>query len=227
MEPLITVQRRFKNHLPLKLVDSADQQDISFILMNKTKQRVDVPQTEDAWKRGSPFFIQLPAGGIPLFGRFRKPTRYISVRYVIKKDKRKTGLSDADSEPKLTSVNSVTPDIKKCDDVKETRESHSGESEKPKYTTGSSATPDTTDNYVISMQFYFTPVENILGSCVTLSGPPPPPSRIESDSASDQNELERQQEEDEIKQAFVELVGGDYIFPLQIKAAVVSDTNSQ
>ena len=232
METFITVQRPFKNHLPLKLVESADQQDISFILMNKTKQPVDVPQTEDAWKRGSPFFIELPAGGI-FFGRFSRPERYISVRYFIEKDK-KTVSSDGDSkekEPKLTpaSTCSATSDIKKGDKVKETRESHNRESvvEKPKYTTGSSATPVTTDNYVITTQFYFTPVGNVLGSSVTLSGPPPPPSRIESDSASDRNEFERQQEEDDIKQAFIKLVGGEYVFPLQIKAAAILDMKSQ
>ena len=195
---------------------------------------MDVPQTEDAWKTGSPFFIKLPAGGIPILGALYRPTRYISIRYVIEKDKKKTVSSDGDSkekEPKLTpaSTCSATSDIKKGDKVKETRESHNRESvvEKPKYTTGSSATPVTTDNYVITTQFYFTPVGNVLGSSVTLSGPPPPPSRIESDSASDRNEFERQQEEDDIKQAFIELVGGEYVFPLQVKAAAILDMKSQ
>lgn len=93
-----------------------------------------------------------------------------------------------------------------------------------------------TDNYVITMQFYFTPVENILGSSVTLSGPPPPPSRIESDSAEElerqqeaeeSEERKRQQEEEELKRAFTELVGREYIFPLEVKAVDNPDTKSE
>ena len=261
-----TIQRPFNTERPLMLVPyPEDEQDICFTLMSKTKKPVDVPQTEHEWKTRSPFFIKLPAGGIPIIGQLFKPMRFISVRKTIDKGKKKTKASNADAKAKHTSASSVTLDFKNgeerkqeiesCDSVTQDKESQytpaSGASATPdippksketketgemqnresivdnfKYTTGSSATLDTKDKYVITTQFYFTPVGDVQGSRVAItSGPPPPPSRIESDSASDRDELVRQQqEEDDIKQAFIELVGREYVFPLPVKAVEIPDT---
>jgi hypothetical protein len=261
-----TVQRPFLTECPLKLVPNAEHQDVCFTLINTIKQPVKVPQTEDEWKRGSPFYIKLPKTGIG----FSKPTRYISVRRKSEKWKKKP-TSDADSkvevpkhtpasgaiiafesdeqkiesrdsdtneESKHTAVSGETPDTPpppKSEEAKETKEMQTRESiiEKLKYTTGSSATLETADKYVIAMQFYFTPVENVQGSRVTISsGPPPPPSRIESDSASGGDKVihVRQEEDDSddvrLKQAFIELVGREYVFPLPVRAVDIPDTHT-
>lgn len=256
-----TVQRPFDTECPLKLVPSPKhEQDICFTLISKTKQPVPVPQTEEEWKSGSPFFIKLPAGGVPIIGHLYKPTRYISVRKII--PKKKTKSSDADSKgevpkhtpasgatldfksgeeescdsdaSKHTTVSSVTSEIPpapKSKEMKETRETENSESiiEKLKYTTGSSATLHSDDKYVVTTQFYFTPVESIQGSRVTFAGgpPPPPPSRIESDSASGGDEVMREQQEVDdarLKQDFIELVGSEYVFPLPVRAVNIHDT---
>ena len=214
----VTVRRPFDTECPLKLVPYPEhERDIYFTLMSKTKQPVSVPQTEDKWKRGSPFFIKLPAGGAPIIGRLYKPVRYVNVRRIIEEgSKKKTKSSDADSKgevPKhtpasgatlnysdhemkqeiescvsdakdieveskrtiVTGMTSDTPPAPKSEEIlsKETREMQNRESiiEKLKYTTSSSATLETADKNV--MQFYFTPIENIQGSRVTFSTPPP------------------------------------------------------
>ncbi len=216
-----TVQRPFDTERPLKLVRyPKHEQDICFTLIDENKQPVTVPQTENEWKRGSPFFIKLPAGGIPIIGPLFKPMRYISIRKIIEKgSKKKINSSDADSKIEVsnrTQASGTTLDCK------------NGE-EESKYTTGSSATLDTADKYVITMQFCFKPVCNVQGSRVTISSGPPPPPRIESDSASGGDELkQRQEEEDDIrlKQAFIELVGREYIFPLPVKAVDIPLTHS-
>ena len=204
-----TVQRPFGTECPLKLVpDPKDIQDICFTLMSATKQPVPIPQTEEGWERGSPFFIKLPAGGVPIFGCLCKPERYINIRRIIEKWKKNTISSDADST-------SGTPSAPK------TRETQNREStaEKLKYSTGSSASLDEPGQHVITTQFHFTPVESIQGNRVTFAGgPPPPPSRYESDSASGGDEVIRQQQEDNdarLKQDFIKLVGSEYVFPLQ------------
>lgn len=114
--------------------------------MSKTKQPVKVPQTEHEWKSGSPFFIQLPAGGINLLfwviTCFHKP-KFISVRKITDKGKKKTKASNADAkveQSKHTSESSAMPDIKKqiesCDsDTKE-------EESKDTQATSTSTTPD-------------------------------------------------------------------------------------
>lgn len=98
-EHFVTVQRPFDTECPLKLISATkEQQDACFTLINRTKEPVDIPQTEDAWKRDSPFFIKLPAGGVPIFGALFRPTRYISVRKIIEKGKKKTESSNADAK---------------------------------------------------------------------------------------------------------------------------------
>ena len=100
---------------PLKLVPNPERQDICFTLLNKTKQPVKVPQTEEEWKRGSPFYVKLPKVGIAKQQGLFKPMRYISVRRIIEKGKKKTKSSDADSNlevPKQTSASGATLDFK-------------------------------------------------------------------------------------------------------------------
>ena len=114
--------------------------------------------------------------------------------------------------------------IKKCDEVKQTTDSHSADATAktpPKYTTASCATTDTGSNL---LQFYFTPLVKLQKDHVALGGPPPPPSRIESDSSS---AVQLQQQEDDIKWEFIELVGREYVFPLQVKAEDIPDAESQ
>jgi hypothetical protein len=211
-----TVQRPFDTERPLKLVPfPKHEQDICFTLIDDTKQPLTVPQTENEWENKSPFFIKLPAGGVPIIGALNKPMRYISIRKIIEKgSKKKTKSSDADFKvPNRTQASGTTLDFK------------NGE-EESKYTTGSSATLDTDDEYVITMQFYFKPVGNVQGSRVTISSGPLP--RIESDSGLGGDELirQRQEEEDDIrlKQAFIELVGREYVFPLPVRAVDIPDT---
>jgi hypothetical protein len=247
-----TVQRPFLTECPLKLVPNPEhEQDICFTLMNKTKQPIlKVPQAEEEWKRGSPFYIKLPAGGVPIIGSLYKPTRYISVRKINEEWKKKPKSSDTDSKVEVPasgvtldfkSGDKVNQEIESCDsDAKDKESKHTAvsgvTSDTPlKYTTGSSATCrlDTDDEYVITMQFYFTPVENVQGSRVTISsGPPPPPSRIESDSATGgDNVVHVRQEEDDsddvrLKQDFIELVGREYVFPLPVRAVDIPDTHT-
>jgi hypothetical protein len=141
-----TVQRPFLTECPLKLVSSNDQENI-FILINTMKQPVTVPQTEEEWKRWSPFFIYLPAGGRRIIGSYSKPQRYINVRKIIEEWKKTTTSSDADSKG----------------------------AEELEYSTGSSASLDKPGQHVITTQFYFISVVNIQGNRVTDSGGPPSP----------------------------------------------------
>ena len=220
-----TVQRPFDTECPLKLVPyPKNEQDICFMLMSKTKQPVPILQTEDEWKRESPFFIKLSAGGVPIIGRLYKPARYVNIRRIIEEWKNKPISSDADST-------SGTPPAPKSKETKETRETQNKEStaEKPKYSTGSCASLDKLDQHVITPLFYFIPVESVQGNRVTFAGgpPPPPPSRIESDSASGGDEVIRQQQEDDdakLKKDFIELVGSEYVFPLPVRAVNIPDT---
>ena len=213
-----TIQRGyFDSECPLKLVPyPKHEQDICFTLMSKTKQPVPIPQTEEEWKSGSPFFIKLPMGsGVLSF--ICKSARYLNIKRIIEEWKNKPISSDADST-------SSTPS------APETREMQNREStaEKLKYSIGSSASLDEPDQHVITTQFHFKLVESIHGNRVTISGgPPPPPSRIESDSASGGNEVIRQQQEDNdtrLKQDFIELVGSEYVFPLPVRAVNIPDT---
>ena len=188
-----TVQRPFDTECPLKLVPyPKHEQDICFTLMSKTKKPVPIPQSEEEWKGGSPFFIKLPAGGVPIIGHLYKPARYINIRRIIEEWKKKPISSDADST-------SGTPPAPKSKETKETRGTQNREStaEKLKYSTGSCASFDEPGQYVITTQFYFTPVGSVQGSRVIFTGcpPPPPPSRIESDSASGDDKVIRQQQE--------------------------------
>ena len=216
-----TVQRPFATECPLKLVPSPKhEQDISFTLMSITKKSVPIPQSEEEWKGGSPFFIKLPAGGVPIVGHLYKPARYINIRRIIEEWKKKPISSDADS----TSGTSPVPKSK------ETRETQNREStaKKLKYSTGSSASLDGPGQHVITTQFYFTPVKIVQGNTVTFAGGPPPPlSRIESDFASGGDEVIRQQEDDidaRLKKDFIELVGSEYVFPLPVRAVDIPDT---
>ena len=195
--------------------------------MNETKQPVPIPQSEEEWKGGSPFFIKLPAGGVPIVGHLYKPARYINIRRIIEEWKKKPISSDADS----ISGTPPAPKSKETKETKETRETQNREStaEKLKYSTGSSASLDEPGQHVITTQFYFTPVKIVQGSTVTFAGgPPPPPSRIESDSASGGDEVIRQQQEDDddarLKKDFIELVGSEYVFPLPVRAVNIPDT---
>ena len=190
--------------------------------MDATQKEVDVPETEAKWIN-LPFFIKLPMGSLHTGGPINRPMRYVSVmkRNEAKQD---TESHDADSR----NESSMALDIKKGDEVKQMRESHTTDSkdEKLKYTTASCATPDMADKNRM-MQFYFTPVGKVQDSTVVLGGPPPPPSRIEYDSAADNDEFQGQQEEDDMEQAFIELVGREYVFPLQVKAVIIPDMKSQ
>jgi hypothetical protein len=173
--------------------------------MNNMRQPVIVPQTEDEWRRGLiSFFIKLPAGGIPLLGRIFQPERYIS----IKRNERVTQSTKSDNVPSPVTTS--------------------------KYSTASCATLDMEGNIKL---FYFTPVVRVQSNSsalvVTISrGPPPPPSRIKSNSASGGDEVIREQQEDDddndvrLKQAFIELVGREYVFPLPVRAVDIPDTHT-
>ena len=199
------------------------------MLMNTTtKQSLDIPLTENEWKKGSPFFIKLPRIGIGLF----QPQRYINVRKIIEKWKTKTG---ADSKAKPTPASGATldftPPAATSEETKETRKTQTKAStaEKLEYSTGSSASLDEPGQHIITMKFYFTPVESVQGNRVIFAGgpPSPPPSRIESDSASGGDEVIRQQQKVDdarLKQDFIELVGSEYVFPLPVRAVNIPDT---
>ena len=165
-----TVQRPFDTECPLKLVPyPKHEQDLSFTLMSRTKKPVPIPQSEEEWNGESPFFIKLPAGGVPIVGHLYKPARYINIRRIIEEWKKKTISSDADSG---------TPSAPKIKET-QTRESTA------EYSTGSCASLDEPGQHIITTQFYFTPVKIIQGNTVTFAGDPPPtPSQIESDSTS-------------------------------------------
>ena len=191
-------------HQPLKLVPSSDgEKKISFVLKNSVNKLVGIPQTTVTWKRESPFFIWQPKIG----SRLSRKSWYL---YVTKQDK----------------------GVKQKHDQDSTLEH--GKSSKPKYTVVASDKLET-DNSL--MLFYFTPVtepHRDLPASVqldriqsdfsevedepsrqlaesTLSGAPPPPSIQQPESGfAPGNNLPS-----ELKD-FFELVGEEYIFPLQM-----------
>jgi hypothetical protein len=178
---------------PLKLVTSANQNEISFTLKTTSGESVDPPESKASWETNSPYFIQRPNTNR---GLIFTDECYLRVE--------KQGYHD----------------------------------EQPKYTVAA-AKKQEMDNGL--MLFYFMPVTKLhdpvsillrtriqydsseveddlsqpesTGS--TLGGPPPPPPPIQLQPESGSaiggdlpNELKD----------FFELVGEDYIFPIQVNA---------
>ena len=78
-EMYLMIKRPFDAACPLQLVQSPKRnEDTCFILIDTMKKQVKIPQTEDKWKGG--FYIKLPAGGLPILGRYTYPQRFISVK---------------------------------------------------------------------------------------------------------------------------------------------------
>jgi hypothetical protein len=197
MQTTLYVLPEPQHRQPLKLVPSANQKEISFKLKNKVGKAVDPPKSMASWEGESPYFIQ-------------RPSANKSVRSVLAKNKCYLCVEHHDDE-------------------------------QPKYTVAAAKKREM-DNSL--MLFYFTPaikldnqsvhvpiqppriksdfgeVEDDLSrpesAGLTLGGLPPPPSpppilQPESDSATG-NDLPN-----ELKD-FFELVGEDYIFPIQVNA---------
>ncbi len=191
MQTTLYVLPEPQHRQPLKLVPSANQKEISFKLKNNIGEAVDPPKTMASWERDSSYFIQRPK------------------RSIITKDKCYLRVKKQEH----------------CD-------------EQSKYTVAAAKKREM-DNSL--MLFYFTPTIKLHNQPVpiqphrvhsdfgevedsrsrpdsagsTLSGPPPPPSPPpiqQPENGSVPGNMSN-----ELKD-FFELVGEDYIFPIQVNA---------
>ena len=102
-EMYLMIKRPFDAARPLVLVQAPKRkEDTCFILMDTMKNQVKIPQTEDEWKSG--FYIKLPAGGLPMLGRYMHPQRFVSVK------KCEGGTESTTS--KYSTASCATPDMK-------------------------------------------------------------------------------------------------------------------
>ena len=183
---------------PLKLVQGTkNQTEISFILKNKVNELVDPPESMASWKTKSPYLIQRPRTNKGITPVLPKNKCYLCVE-------KKEHQRDNDDQPKYTVAAAKKREM---------------------------------DNSL--MQFYFTPVKTLhyqsvsvqllhtriqndcseveddLSGQSALGGSPPPsppiqqqPERGSATGTDSPNELKD----------FFELVGEDYIFPIQVNA---------
>ena len=179
---------------PLKLVTSTESKKISFTLKNNVNESVGIPQTIASWKKESPFFIQRPK----IRGKLGR--KGLCYHLHVKKQEH-----DEPSTLKYTVVASDKPEMDNSLIL-------------------FYFTPVTESNHhlpasvQLRTQSDFSQVEDELSrqsadSTLSAGHPPPPIQQPESGSSPDGDLLS------ELKD-FFELVGEEYIFPLQVKTEV-------
>ena len=178
---------------PLKLVPATEnQQKISFKLKDNKNKRIDLPKSTASWERESPYFIQRPS---------------------------------------------------KCYLCVEKQEHKRDDDEQPKYTVAAAKKQEMESGLML---FYFTPVTKLHDPSIsvqlhtriqsdcseveddlsrqsassTLGGPPPPPAPPSIQQQPERGSATGTDSPNELKD-FFELVGEDYIFPIQVNAEEV------
>ena len=185
---------------PLKLVPAIDnQQKISFKLKDNKSEKIDPPRSSASWEEESPYFIQRPSTNKGIRSALPKNKCYLCVE----------------------------------------KEHQRDDDEQPKYIVAAAKKGETESSLML---FYFTPmiklhdpsvsvqlhtcthiqydcseVEDDLSGQSALGGPPPPLAPPSIQQQPECGSATGTDSPNELKD-FFELVGEDYIFPIQVNA---------